>query len=145
LLRLSRFCNQGSATGRSIVNIFLCIISPSANSPGYQWSTGESCQFARRVENIKQLLRTDNKKYFQNGDIEFVGLKRSIDLVSVDFAYDASNWVLNNITLTIERGQMTALVGASGAGKTTLADLIPRFYDPTHGEGSHRWSRSAAV
>jgi ABC-type multidrug transport system fused ATPase/permease subunit len=86
------------------------------------------------VENIKQLLRTDNKKYFQNGDIEFVGLKRSIDLVSVDFAYDASNWVLNNVTLTIERGQMTALVGASGAGKTTLADLIPRFYDPTHGK-----------
>jgi ABC-type multidrug transport system fused ATPase/permease subunit len=86
------------------------------------------------VENIKQLLRTDNKKYFQNGDIEFAGLKRSIDLVSVDFAYDASNWVLNNVTLTIERGQMTALVGASGAGKTTLADLIPRFYDPTHGE-----------
>jgi len=86
------------------------------------------------VENIKELLRTDNKKYFQNGDIEFVGLKRSIDLVSVDFAYDDSHWVLNNITLTIERGQMTALVGASGAGKTTLADLIPRFYDPTHGK-----------
>lgn len=86
------------------------------------------------VENVKELLRTDNKKYFKNGDREFVGLKRSIDLVSVDFAYDDSNWVLNNITLTIERGQMTALVGASGAGKTTLADLIPRFYDPTEGE-----------
>lgn len=86
------------------------------------------------VENIKELLRTDNKKFFKNGDREFVGLKRSIDLVSVDFAYDSSNWVLNNITLTIERGQMTALVGASGAGKTTLADLIPRFYDPTEGE-----------
>ena len=86
------------------------------------------------VENIKEVLRTDNKKYFQNGDIEFVGLKRSIDLASVDFAYDGSHWVLNNITLTIEQGQMTALVGASGAGKTTLADLIPRFYDPTQGK-----------
>ena len=86
------------------------------------------------VDNIKELLRTDNKQYFQNGDMEFVGLKRSIELVSVDFAYDASNWVLNNVTLTIEQGQMTALVGASGAGKTTLADLIPRFYDPTHGK-----------
>ena len=86
------------------------------------------------VENIKELLRTDNKKYFKNGKTEFLGLNRSIDLVSVDFAYDTSNLILNNITLTIKRGEMTALVGASGAGKTTLADLIPRFYDPTQGQ-----------
>lgn len=86
------------------------------------------------AENIKELLRTDNKKYLQNGNIEFTSLKRSIDFVGVDFGYDASNLVLHNITLTIERGQMTALVGASGAGKTTLADLIPRFYDPTQGQ-----------
>jgi ATP-binding cassette, subfamily B, bacterial MsbA len=44
--------------------------------------------------------------------------------------------ILENITLSIERGQVTALVGASGAGKTTLADLIPRFYDPTAGRVS---------
>jgi ATP-binding cassette, subfamily B, bacterial MsbA len=86
------------------------------------------------TDNIKELLRTDNKKYFQNGRTEFFGLKRSIDLVAVDFGYEASNPVLQDITLTIERGQTTALVGASGAGKTTLADLIPRFYDPTQGQ-----------
>jgi subfamily B ATP-binding cassette protein MsbA len=86
------------------------------------------------ADNIKELLRTDNKKYLQNGKIEFTGLKRSIDFVSVDFGYDATNLVLHNVTLMIKRGQMTALVGASGAGKTTLADLIPRFYDPTQGQ-----------
>ncbi|MBF2004718.1 MAG: ABC transporter ATP-binding protein [Chlorogloeopsis fritschii C42_A2020_084] len=86
------------------------------------------------VENIKELLRTDNKTYFKNGDIAFSSLQRAIDLISVDFGYDPNDLVLHNITLTIERGKMTALVGASGAGKTTLVDLIPRFYDPTQGQ-----------
>jgi subfamily B ATP-binding cassette protein MsbA len=86
------------------------------------------------AENIKELLRTDNKTYFKNGKIEFSGLKRSIEFIDVDFGYDTKNLVLKNITLSIERGKMTALVGASGAGKTTLADLIPRFYDPTQGK-----------
>ncbi|BAZ27750.1 ABC transporter-related protein [Cylindrospermum sp. NIES-4074] len=85
------------------------------------------------ADSIKTLLRTDDKTYFQNGRIEFQGLKRSIDLVSVDFSYSENQRILNNITLTIERGKTTALVGASGAGKTTLADLIPRFYDATDG------------
>ncbi|WP_341525852.1 heterocyst formation ABC transporter subunit HepA [Nostoc sp. UHCC 0302] len=85
------------------------------------------------VDNIKNLLRTDDKIYFHNGTVQFQNLKRSIDLVSVDFGYDANQRVLHNVTLTIERGKMTALVGASGAGKTTLADLIPRFYDATEG------------
>jgi ATP-binding cassette, subfamily B, bacterial MsbA len=84
-------------------------------------------------ENIKELLRTDNKTYFQNGTIEFTGLKHSLELIDVDFSYEADRPILKNIWLSIERGQMTALVGASGAGKTTLADLIPRFYDPTFG------------
>ncbi|WP_193196064.1 heterocyst formation ABC transporter subunit HepA [Nostoc sp. MG11] len=85
------------------------------------------------ADNIKNLLKSDNQYYFKNGKIKFKGLKRSIDLVSVDFGYDNQNLVLHNITLTLEKGKMTALVGASGAGKTTLADLIPRFYDATEG------------
>lgn len=84
-------------------------------------------------EVVKKLLDIEEKHYFQNGHIEFAGLKRSIDFVSADFGYDSENLVLSNITLMIERGKMTALVGASGAGKTTLADLIPRFHDPTQG------------
>ncbi len=85
------------------------------------------------LNNIKELLRTDNKPYLQNGKTQFSRFHRTIEFFSVDFGYDSSNLVLHNITLTIERGKMTALVGASGAGKTTLADLIARFYDPTEG------------
>lgn len=89
--------------------------------------------FQGPLSSIKELLRTDDKPYIQDGKVQFCGLQRAIELVSVDFGYDTSNLVLHNITLTIKRGQMTALVGGSGAGKTTLADLIPRFYNPTGG------------
>ncbi|AFZ29470.1 Xenobiotic-transporting ATPase [Gloeocapsa sp. PCC 7428] len=84
--------------------------------------------------NIRELLQTEDKPFFHNGNKKFVGLKRAVEFVGVDFGYDADEIVLHNINLTIEKGKMTALVGASGAGKSTLADLIPRFYDPTHGQ-----------
>jgi len=90
--------------------------------------------FRGSIENITEVLRTDNKTYLQDGEFQFSGLQRAIEFVDVDFGYDAEQLVLHNITLTIKRGQMTALVGASGAGKTTLVDLIPRFYDPTKGK-----------
>jgi len=90
--------------------------------------------FQGSLDNIKELLKTDNKPYLENGKIQFSGLKRAIEFRSVDFGYETSNLVLHNVTLTVEKGQTVALVGASGAGKTTLADLIPRFYDPTQGK-----------
>ncbi|MBW4510109.1 MAG: ABC transporter ATP-binding protein/permease [Scytonematopsis contorta HA4267-MV1] len=85
------------------------------------------------AENIKKLVSTDDKHYPTNGTKKFYGLNRSIQLVSVDFGYEPKNLVLENVTLSIERGKTTALVGQSGAGKSTLVDLIPRFYDVTDG------------
>ena len=85
------------------------------------------------IANITDVLRNDNKPYLQDGTHQFAGLKTAIEFVAVDFGYEPTCRVLKDITLTIPRGKMTALIGASGAGKTTLVDLIPRFYDPTRG------------
>ncbi len=57
----------------------------------------------------------------------------SIRYINVGFRY-ADEPVLKNINLTIEKGKMIAIVGASGGGKSTLVDLLPRFYDCTEGE-----------
>ena len=65
-----------------------------------------------------------------------------IEFRDVDFAY-ADTPVLKNINLTIEAGQMVALVGMSGVGKSTLVDLIPRFYDVDAGAINARWRRRA--
>jgi subfamily B ATP-binding cassette protein MsbA len=52
----------------------------------------------------------------------------------VDFAYNAESQALYDINLSIEKGQSVAFVGASGGGKTTLVNLVPRFYDVTGGQ-----------
>lgn len=89
---------------------------------------------AGAVENIKKLLQTRDKHYFHNGKKKFPGLQQGIDIVSVDFGYEPGSLVLHNITLSIEQGKMIALVGETGGGKSTLADLIPRFHDPIEGQ-----------
>ena len=52
----------------------------------------------------------------------------------VSFAYGEEAEVLRDVSLAVRRGQVVAIVGPSGAGKTTLVDLLPRFYEPTSGE-----------
>ena len=66
--------------------------------------------------------------------LDFGGLKESIELRNVHFSYDGSREVINDITLKINKGETVALVGASGGGKSTLSELIPRFYDVTSGD-----------
>lgn len=60
--------------------------------------------------------------------------KGQIDFENIDFAYKKRSDVLNNITLSIQAGKTTALVGPSGGGKSTLLNLIPRFYNVTRGQ-----------
>lgn len=59
-----------------------------------------------------------------NGDIEFS---------NVWFAYQEENWVLKNVSFRVQPGQVIAVVGATGAGKTTIVNLIGRFYDVQRG------------
>lgn len=89
--------------------------------------------FHGSVITLKAVLRKEDKPYLKDGKLQFQKLSRAIDFRSVDFGYAPNEPVLHNITLTIQKGQTTALVGGSGAGKSTLVDLIPRFYDPTQG------------
>ena len=59
----------------------------------------------------------------------------TVEFKNVSFKYpDADEYILNNISFKIEKGQTIAFVGSTGSGKSTLIDLIPRFYDVTDGE-----------
>ncbi|MCP5060903.1 MAG: ABC transporter ATP-binding protein [Ignavibacteriae bacterium] len=66
--------------------------------------------------------------------ISINSFEQKIDFKNVAFKYDDSDEiVLDDVTVTAKKGEIIALVGSSGAGKTTFVDLIPRFYDPTSG------------
>ncbi len=58
---------------------------------------------------------------------------QSLAFESVGFAYDEKHQVLRGIELAVQRGETVALVGGSGGGKTTLVNLVPRYFDPTEG------------
>ena len=78
-----------------------------------------------QVHEIKE-KKEAKKLIVKNGDINFKNIK---------FEYsNGDNTVLDNINLNIPGGKMTALVGHSGAGKSTILNLIPRFYDPQNGD-----------
>lgn len=67
--------------------------------------------------------------------IELNNFKNEIVFKNVSFKYeDSDTKVLDNLNFRVKRGEIIALVGPSGGGKSTIADLIPRFYDPTEGQ-----------
>lgn len=68
-----------------------------------------------------------------DGERPITSLNEAIRFEGVEFSYEADRPVLRGIDLTIRRGEVVALVGQSGGGKTTLVDLLPRFIDPTAG------------
>lgn len=88
-----------------------------------------------RAERIFELLDTEDQNQV-NGTITHCDFSSEIKFEKVYFAYDEPNWILKNIDLTIDAGKTIAFVGATGAGKTSLVNLLGRFYDYQEGKVS---------
>lgn len=84
-------------------------------------------------ERIREVLATHREVADLPGARTLSKVKGLVEFENVQFEYEAGAPVLKNVSLRIEPGQTSALVGPTGAGKTTLVSLIPRFYDPTSG------------
>lgn len=85
------------------------------------------------VDRVKEVLDAPEKITDSPNAIPLTDFKHSIEFRNVTFMYDDVP-VLKNINLTIEKGKTIALAGSSGAGKSTIADMIPRFNDVSGGE-----------
>jgi len=86
------------------------------------------------AERIAEVMSVRSEVTDQENARSVSGLKGDVEFRDVGFEYEAGRTVLRHINLFIEGGEKVAIVGATGAGKSTLVSLIPRFYDPTNGE-----------
>ena len=85
------------------------------------------------MERIDRILNARNSIKDSEGAKDIASLDKSIRFEGVGFSYDGSRQILSDINLEIPKGKTIAIVGASGGGKSTLVDLIPRFYDVNEG------------
>ena len=85
------------------------------------------------MERIDKILKAENTIREKPQPVHVAGFNSKIELRDVSFRY-GEKWVLRHINLTIEKGKTVAIVGQSGGGKSTLVDLIPRYYDVQEGE-----------
>mgnify|MGYP003301858170 CR=1 FL=1 len=86
------------------------------------------------MERIDAILKAENPIVDGKKGVEIPDMKEGIEYKNLSFSYDGERQVLKNINLKIEKGKTVALVGQSGSGKSTMVDLIPRYYDVTEGQ-----------
>lgn len=110
--------------------VYAMIIQPAKNFSNGITSLQRGTASAQRIFEIMDMEPVIKDK---PDAVHLQDFRDSIEFRNVSFAYD-SEPVLRNVNLTIQKGKTVALVGPSGGGKSTLADLVPRFYDPTDGE-----------
>lgn len=83
---------------------------------------------------IFEVMDTPEKVVDIPGASSITKFKNNINYQKVNFSYNGTEAVLNDISLDVKRGEVVAFVGPSGGGKSTLLDLLPRFYDPQNGK-----------
>jgi ATP-binding cassette, subfamily B, bacterial MsbA len=113
----------------AFVAVALRLMSPVKSAANYPTVMAGALAAADRVFEVLELA-ADERDEPGEGPARFA---HRIEYRGVSFSYNGEAPVLQDIDLDVRRGQVVALVGPSGAGKTTLVDLLPRFYEPRGG------------
>ena len=91
-------------------------------------------QGAAGIERIEKIISADAKIKETENAKSIATFSNSIKFNNVTFGYTSERNILHNVSFNIPKGTSVAIVGQSGSGKTTIANLIPRFYEPQQGE-----------
>lgn len=110
--------------------VFSQLIQPSKSLTSAVYMIQKGMAAVERIDTVLEAEETIQEK---PNAIGLPAFEKEIEFRDVSFSYENGVNVLKNINLIVKRGRTIAIVGPSGAGKTTLVDLLPRFYDPTEG------------
>ena len=89
---------------------------------------------AASAERIFEFLEEPEEVVTSKGNIDTLKLQGNVEFRNVKFGYDENKTIINNFNAQVKEGQKIAIVGPTGAGKTTMVKLLMRFYDVTEGE-----------
>jgi subfamily B ATP-binding cassette protein MsbA len=129
----SRMVLDGSLSAGSLVVFILYLGKMYKPMQELSKMTDAYSKAAVGYERIRDVLETDSDVQDLPGARPAPRLKGRLEFERVNFSYQSKSPVLTNVSFRIEPGQVAAFVGPTGAGKTTIISLIPRFYDPTSG------------
>ncbi|MBI3336770.1 ABC transporter ATP-binding protein [Candidatus Peregrinibacteria bacterium] len=125
---------QDAAAAPSFIVYFYLVLNASAKFgalTGFRVTLAVSEGPAREVWAV---FDDSDKNFVESGKRAFTGLKDTIEFRDLSFSYPGERHVLTGVSFAISKGNMTAIVGPTGAGKTTLINLIMRYYDCKPGE-----------
>lgn len=130
-LILSNESSLEAAEFITYIGIFSQVMRPAKDISNAFSSAQRGLASGERVLNL-----IDSESLIKDApdSISIKEFQREVEFKAVSFSYDNSIKVLKDINFVLAKGKTIALVGSSGGGKSTIADLVPRFYDPTEGE-----------
>lgn len=121
-----------AATFITFLYAFYNIIEPAKHLSGASYSIRKGLGALERVESV---LNADVQIHDEPNALEIQSFEDEIEFRNVSFQYqNAERPALNHVQITLKKGKTVALVGSSGAGKSTIADLLPRFYEVSDGQ-----------
>jgi ATP-binding cassette subfamily B protein len=129
----ARMVLDGSLSAGSLIVFFLYLGKMYKPMQDLSKMTDSYSKAAVAYDRIREIMETDREVKDLPGAVPAPPLRGEVEFDNVSFSYEPKRVVLHDVSFRVEPGHVAAFVGPTGAGKTTIISLIPRFYDPTSG------------
>lgn len=123
------FGREQIASAPALLVYFYIIMNASSKFGTVSGFRGVIANASGSLDAVLEIFDEKGKYFVRGGDTVFNGLKRTIAFNNLTFSYLPEREVLHGVSFTIEKGKMTAIVGPTGGGKSTLISLLMRYYD----------------